>query len=249
MEPFVICEAVSALSVKDRAGKRFSHASRYAAAFILTGRGRIRIAYAGGELTVDPEHAVYLPEGLTYLNECLCDAESVVLNFHALRAPREPLSCRPIPFSRALEIGERVAHCAKLETPSARCESLSLLYAVAAELLSAEGSRAPASLTERALAFMRLQCDRQSLTVADVARHCHVSEIWLRKLFARELGVSPHKRLTELRMQRAALLLEEKRPIKEIAHSVGYADVYQFSRAYKSYFGHAPTKKASERIP
>ena len=103
-------------------------------------------------------------------------------------------------------------------------------------------------MTERALAFMRQQGDRPSLTVADVAEHCHVSEIWLRKLFARELGTSPHRKLTELRMQRAALLLAEKRPIKEIALRVGYADVYQFSRAYKRYYGYAPTQRTAERI-
>ena len=72
--------------------------------------------------------------------------------------------------------------------------------------------------------------------------YCAVSEVYLRKLFEKELQASPYGKITEMRMDKAKMLIEEKRPLKEIADSVGYSDVFQFSRAYKRYFGHAPTK-------
>ena len=89
---------------------------------------------------------------------------------------------------------------------------------------------------------MRQHCHRADLTVREVARRCSISEVYLRKLFARELGMSPSRKLTELRMQRAQLLIAEKRPLKEISEGVGYSDVFQFSRAYKRYFGYPPSK-------
>ena len=246
MEQLVITDVISALSVSDRVGKRFWYESRYAAAFIVTGRGRIRFRYEGGELISDPEHAVYLPEGLAYVNECLLDAESVLLNFRALNAPTEPMLCRPIPFERAQALCERIA-CAEPSGMAAGCKRLSLLYSAAAELLRTEDAPVCDPMLEQALSYLRLHGGESELRIADAARYCHVSEIWLRKLVARELGVSPHRWLTELRMQRAALLLEEQRPVKEIARCVGYADVFQFSRAYKRRFGCSPTKN-TERI-
>ena len=48
--------------------------------------------------------------------------------------------------------------------------------------------------------------------------------------------------LTDLRMDEARAMLEEKRPIKEVIGRVGYSDVYQFSRAYKRHFGFPPSK-------
>ena len=62
------------------------------------------------------------------------------------------------------------------------------------------------------------------------------------KLFAKELNTSPFRHLTKLRMEKASLLIFEKRPLKEVAESVGYSDVFQFSRAYKRYFGYPPSK-------
>ena len=61
--------------------------------------------------------------------------------------------------------------------------------------------------------------------------------------FTCSIQKTPFRLLMDLRMKKAYEMLLEKRPIKEIASSVGYSDIYQFSRAYKRYFGYAPTEK------
>ena len=81
-----------------------------------------------------------------------------------------------------------------------------------------------------------------TLTVAEVAANCFVSEIYLRKLFEKKYNTTPFKMLTDIRMKKAYLLAKEKRPIKEIAEESGYSAVYQFSRAYKKYYGFSPSE-------
>ena len=43
-------------------------------------------------------------------------------------------------------------------------------------------------------------------------------------------------------MKKAYEMILERMPVKKIALSVGYTDVYQFSRAFKRYFGYAPSE-------
>ena len=64
----------------------------------------------------------------------------------------------------------------------------------------------------------------------------------MRKLFAEKMNTTPFNYITKVRMEHAHDLARERFPINEIAHLVGYADIYQFSRAYKKHFGYSPSK-------
>ena len=69
-----------------------------------------------------------------------------------------------------------------------------------------------------------------------------LSEAYFRKLFKRQMGVSPQAYLTRRRMQAARYeLYRSMRPIKQIADAVGYSDPLYFSRIYAKYWGHPPS--------
>ena len=118
------------------------------------------------------------------------------------------------------------------------------LYALSGRLFSADRKiDYPYSpLVHQALILMRTYCHYPEMNVAEIAKRCHISTVYLRKLFEREVGVSPHQKLVEIRMKQAKLLVKENRPVNEIARAVGYSDVFQFSRAYKSFYGCSPSK-------
>lgn len=71
---------------------------------------------------------------------------------------------------------------------------------------------------------------------------------YLRKLFKREVGITPHAFLTSLRMQMAEKLLCSsgliELNISEIAYNCGYSDALYFSRVFKKTFGCSPKKYA-----
>lgn len=96
----------------------------------------------------------------------------------------------------------------------------------------------------------------QLRTLEEVARHCRVSEEYICRLFQRFDQVRPYQFLMRQRMYHAARLLSEPRLlVKQVARELGFADQYQFSRAFKRVFGIAPTgyqelqSQPRERLP
>lgn len=246
MRHFVITEAVSSLYIRDPKGKKQEFVSRRTSGFIVTVSGRIRLSYRGGELIAQAGQPVFLPRGLQYVNECLEDAESYVFNFQTLQAYREPLTLSAVPDELAASLFGRIREHAPTSSLHSELTVMEAMYTLAGALL--RGCDEPETAhpaVEAAIRYMRQQCHRADLTVREIARRGNLSEVYLRKLFARELGTTPTRKLAELRMQRARLLIAEQRPLKEIALSVGYADVYQFSRAFKRHFGFPPSKSPS----
>ena len=77
---------------------------------------------------------------------------------------------------------------------------------------------------------------------------------YLRKLFKKETGLTPHEYLTSIRMERAGKILlsgmsnrYSALTIGQIAEACGYAEPLYFSRVFKKYFGVSPTEYAKNR--
>ncbi len=241
-EGFIITGFAAAFSVQDEKGKIKDYKDRKSACFILTLKGRIRFSSEKGEVTADPEHAVYLPQGLTYRNECLENAESYVFNFYTQHSGGAPCSLCAVSAETAKEYQQRIlSHVSS----SSLCASFLLmedLYALAARLFGKEEKRATDRTVDAALDYIKTRYHDPALTVKEIAEHCFISEIYLRKLFEKHVHATPFRTITDVRMKMARLLLDEKRPIREVAVRVGYSDIYQFSRAYKRYYGMSPSQ-------
>ncbi len=79
------------------------------------------------------------------------------------------------------------------------------------------------------------------LTVADLARHAHLSERTLERRFTEETGMAPRRWLTQQRLERARELLETTDlPIEEIATAVGYATATSLRNHLSSRIGVLP---------
>ncbi|MCM1438340.1 MAG: helix-turn-helix transcriptional regulator [Roseburia sp.] len=71
---------------------------------------------------------------------------------------------------------------------------------------------------------------------------------YVRKLFKKEIGVTPHEYLTETRMKRARAILESgvtnrysDYTVTQIAEACGFSEPLYFSRVFKKYYGVAPS--------
>jgi AraC-like DNA-binding protein len=238
---FVITEYKNIFTADDPKGRRIEVTNRYAASFIITLRGEISFSVGNEVFKCDREHPIFLPQGLSYINECIEDAHSLVFSFFTLEKYTCPVSLFSIGDAEAMGFYEKIERADKKGEAGGREEIFALLYLLAKRLFSPSATQSK-SYVQRATEYMNQNYSIAQLTVSQVAASCFVSEIYLRKLFEKERGTTPFRYLTDIRMERARHLALEKRPIKEISQSVGYSDVYQFSRAYKKYFGFPPSK-------
>lgn len=97
------------------------------------------------------------------------------------------------------------------------------------------------ALYQEAIAVMQARCS-VDLQVDDVARAIATSRRQLQRVFE-EIGETTFRReLTQIRMARAAKLLEEPSlAISDIARSVGYRQAAQFAKAFRRVHGVTPS--------
>jgi AraC-like DNA-binding protein len=105
-------------------------------------------------------------------------------------------------------------------------------------------ARPAAQIPERLLSaqeFMDVHFT-QKLTLVQVASIAHWSPTQFSAHFRQHYGTSPMNYVIRLRMKLAAYLVSDlNRSITEIAASVGYEDLYHFSKLFKKYHGLSPS--------
>lgn len=105
---------------------------------------------------------------------------------------------------------------------------------------------------EKIRASIRRNYSRPDYALDEVMRSMPFHYDYLRKLFKKEVGVSPLEYMTALRMKSAETLLSamwtNEYSITEIAQMCGFEDALYFSRVFKKYYGCAPSNYSKKCI-
>ena len=81
----------------------------------------------------------------------------------------------------------------------------------------------------------------QKLTLEKLAATVHLSQFHFARAFTRAMGITPHRYITQRRLERAKILLGVTRlSIQEIAIKVGYANKSHFTAQFRKYVGATP---------
>ena len=82
-----------------------------------------------------------------------------------------------------------------------------------------------------------------NFSLDDLASFCNVSTFYLCRIFKSLYGVSPHKYISQIRLNRAKHLIQfTTLSIKEIAYKMNFNEQETFTRWFKSLDGFAPTQ-------
>ena len=85
--------------------------------------------------------------------------------------------------------------------------------------------------------------DDSNLTVSNLSKMCHISEVHFRRLFSCIYHISPIKFISLARINKAKeLLLLETCHISEVAERCGYQNHYYFSKSFKSETNMTPSE-------
>lgn len=242
----IVTEFVSALRVQNSVNFRMESKARFSAAYIFPLCGEIKFTQKGHCVIADRKAPVYIPAGAAYVNECLVDAESIVFNINDTNDSDVIRSLFPMNEDRLIRIYNRICVLKAMTTGNAQAETFSLLYRVISESITEQKDKEK-ELIDPAIETIELRLNDSHLNMEELAQSCHVSKTYLNKLFSEAVGMSPFRYLTLVRMEHARYMLRERYPVGEVARSVGYSDIYQFSRAYKRYYGVSPRSHMEEK--
>lgn len=96
---------------------------------------------------------------------------------------------------------------------------------------------------ERLTSIINERIADSALTVDDLSDAVAMSRVQLYRKVKALTGESPVELLRHLRLQAAEKLLKcTSKTISEIAYATGFASVSYFSKCYKEYYGHSPSK-------
>lgn len=91
------------------------------------------------------------------------------------------------------------------------------------------------------LAVQRLEDEPEKpVSLASLADLCGLSRFQLLRSFSREMGVTPHAYLIQLRVSKARRLLATGKSPVEVALLTGFADQSHLTRAFVRQFGVTP---------
>ncbi|AJY75134.1 AraC family transcriptional regulator [Paenibacillus beijingensis] len=89
----------------------------------------------------------------------------------------------------------------------------------------------------------------EGITVGSVAKYVGIDRTHFTKQFRRVYGLTPVQYIQQLKTNEAKLLLEQTTySLTEIAHSVGYPDLFSFSKAFKKNAGIPPKQYRLQRL-
>ena len=157
-----------------------------------------------------------------------------------------PFDTAPSVFSVPDKLHERAAAYVKANEGAPEIY-LSLLYELIYKLFQKSEKETPREGVDAICRYIRYNY-MKPLQTGDLAALFGFERSYLYRLFKQKMGVGVKEYLTAVRMEKACEFLKGGFGVGETAHLVGYADEFNFSRAFKARFGTPPlafAKKAT----
>ncbi|MGQ9368148.1 helix-turn-helix domain-containing protein [Azospirillum sp. ST 5-10] len=152
--------------------------------------------------------------------------------------------CVP-PVAGLMVVGELAQAVAEGRSDLSLEEAGCLLAARFVAVLAGPDRRPPLRAADRrraveAALWLDAHAD-EAVDLARIAGKAGLSPFHFLRLFARALGVTPHQYLVRCRLRRAArLLLDDDRPVTDVAYDVGFGDLSNFVRSFHRAAGVSP---------
>ena len=130
--------------------------------------------------------------------------------------------------------------------PNGHLKAIKIIYEILIRLHKANLSKESKtfSIIRPAVRYLQNHFSDAGLTNKTLAEKAMISEVYFRKLFKENFGVSPKQYIQDLRIIKAKNLLKGNisPSVSAVAEEVGFSNVYQFSAAFKKTVGITPSE-------
>ena len=192
------------------------------------------------------ENMIILPKGTTYEMQCLKAGHFSIIGFES---DIEHNKILPFPIKNAekiLELFRKMEYKRNLKGPMYELECIETTYSIIIQLAK-ESSRKymPNTKQQKLVPAIDYIAENYAKKIKneDLAALTGFSTDYFRKIFTQVYGISPIEYIHKLRIKKAKELLNSDYiSITDIAVSLGYENIYDFSRSFKKATGISPSK-------
>ncbi len=237
----IIVKLHEILRTKVECGITCTMKNRRSSGVVVPLKGCMDFVFCDTVIRCDKNHGIFLPEGFDYQIVGIETTENLLFNFKTDIPPTSPVIINITDskmFEQIFDEAERAI------TSKNQHKAFALYYQMLEEAFDKKSVKKPSErYVDEAELIILKELENNLLSCSYIASAINVSEVYLRKLFIKYRGVPMSIYIQALRMKKARAYLSEGYSVGEAGRSVGYTDIYQFSRAYKKYYGHSPTKE------
>ena len=207
--------------------------------------GEIVYTLKGKRYVSNNNTIIFLPKGASYTLDCykpgrftlvnfLCDDSFTLDDFLAI-----PIS-DPDGFLHIFKLMEDLF---LFETQGRYFELMSLFYSMLGKLYTNTEKKRSYPIIQAGMEYMEKNISNPELSNESIAKSAKVSEIYFRKLFKKQFGVTPHAYMQQIRINKAKSMLENgSADIESISGDCGYNNIYYFFKVFKEKTGYTPTE-------
>lgn len=192
-----------------------------------------------------------LPKGSSYDWTCIKSGHYSIIEFESDMIYRD-IFCFSVQNSeKLLRLFKELEYKSIYKNPTYDLESLRDLYSIILTLVQSEQKNYAPSQKQQmiapALDFIAKNYSKK-ICNDDLASITGLSTVYFRKLFTATTGLSPIDYVHTYRIKKAKeMLLSDYSSITDISYSLGYINIYDFSRTFKKYTGLSPLNYLKER--
>ena len=216
---------------------------------IIKYEGQTVYTFNGKQIVSDLNHLALLPKGSSYEWLCTKEGHCCMIEFDAPLSFEEPFSFPVKNGEKFLKMFKELEYKRSLKTPMVEMESIIDTYNIILSLVQAVSEPyAPSDKQQILMSAIEYISQNYSKNITNdtLADITGVSTVYFRKLFKQVTGVPPMTFVQNLRIEKAKeMLRSEWSTISDIAQSLGYSSLYDFSRDFKKHTGVAPSKYAA----
>lgn len=215
-------------------------------AIIIKYEGETLYTTKSGTYVSNINNIVILPKGCNYSWQCIKEGHFSVIEFESNSTFDDILHFPNIDGEKIFKLFKNFEYRQIVKKNMYEIENIKETYALILELLKTRKQKyIPTEKWNKispAIEYITKNYT-QKIKSEELSELCGISNVYFRKLFTQTMKCAPIDYLHKLRIQKAKEMLKsDYGSISDIAYSLGYLNIYDFSRTFKKYVGVPPSK-------
>lgn len=242
----IINKVYSATTMYTEKNTKTKRNNRPCWAIVVKYEGETIYVSQGNSYLSDINNLVILPKGCSYEWYCTHSGHYSIIEFESELVCNEIFTFPVKNSEKLLKLFKELEYKRTLKKPMYEPESIRDAYSILLMLIQfAQKKYLPAKKADKISPALEYIAKNFNKNIKNdvLANLCNMSTVYFRKLFTEIMGTSPISYVHELRIKKAKEMLKSDHgSITDIAQSLGYLNIYDFSRAFKKHTGISPSK-------